>query len=338
VKTSAAQRLLLSTAAAGLLLVLLFALGDVHPAEVLQALVRLSPGVYFAALGLHVVTYALRALRFQLLTPADARPRFRQALAVAAAHNLASYVLPFKAGEASLVLYLRLQCGTPAASALAALLVSRFLDGASLCAGLAVACYTLHARGTGVALGWLAPASGLLVLLALLFLVLSLRGDLLVHGVGRPLRWLRVGRVRLGRRLLERADGLALALRAASGRRRLFGAALATAPMWFTIFGFYALLARALGIPAEVSFLERTFGASLASLFNLLPVNAAAGLGTQELGWVTGFHVVLGVDERLALTSGVGVHFVQLFNIVLMGFLAHLAMGVLPRKRVPPAS
>ena len=54
----------------------------------------------------------------------------------------------------------------------------------------------------------------------------------------------------------------------------------------------------------------------------------AAGLGTQELGWVTGFHVVLGVDERLALTSGVSVHFVQLFNIVVLGFLAHVAMRV----------
>jgi uncharacterized protein (TIRG00374 family) len=333
VKASAAQRLLLSTAAAALLLVVLFALGNVHPGQVLRALVRLPPGVYLAALGLHLATYALRALRFQLLLPSDARPRFRQALAVAAAHNLASYVLPFKAGEASLVLYLKLQAGTPAPSALAALLVARFLDGASLCAGMAAACFTLRARGAGSTVSWLAPASGLLVVLALLFLVLSLRGDLLVRGIGRPLRWMRVGELGLGRRLLERADGLALALRAASGRRRLLGAALTTAPMWFTIFGFYALLAGALGIPAEVSFLERAFGASLATLFNLLPVNAAAGLGTQELGWVTGFHVVLGVDERLALTSGVSVHFVQLFNIVMLGFLAHLAMGVLPRRR-----
>jgi hypothetical protein len=107
--------------------------------------------------------------------------------------------------------------------------------------------------------------------------------------------------------------------------------------MWFTVFGFYALLAHEFGIPADVTFLERAFGASLATLFNLLPVNAAAGAGTQELGWMTGFHVVLGIDEKLALTSGIGVHLVQLFNIVLLGLLAHLAMGLMPRWRFPDA-
>ena len=65
-----------------------------------------------------------------------------------------------------------------------------------------------------------------------------------------------------------------------------------------------------------------------------MPLNAAAGAGTQELGWVTGFHVVLGVNEGLALTTGLGVHFVQLTNIVLLGLLAHLAMGVVPRWRL----
>ena len=104
--------------------------------------------------------------------------------------------------------------------------------------------------------------------------------------------------------------------------------------MWCSIFGFYAVLGREFGIPGSVSFLERVFGASLAMLFNLLPMNAAAGAGTQELGWVTGFHVI-GVEKGVALTSGIGVHLVQLFNIVAMGVCAHLVMGVLPRWRMP---
>src|SRR6185436_19142593 len=161
------------------------------------------------------------------------------------------------------------------------------------------------------------------VLLAGLFLLLSLRGDLLVRGLESGLRRLRVQRLSPGQRLLERTNGLALALRAASGGWRLALAALLTAPMWFTIFGFYALLARAFGIPESVSFLARAFGASLATLFNLLPINAAAGAGTQELGWVTGFRL-LGVEKGLALTSGIGVHLVQLFNVVAMGLVAHL--------------
>jgi uncharacterized protein (TIRG00374 family) len=327
------QRLLLSMGAGALLLVLLFALGDVAPRDLLATLARLSPRVYALALGLHVVTMALRAARFQLLIPRTVRPGFLHALSVAAAHNMASYVLPLKTGEAALVVYLRLECGTPAAVALAALLVSRFLDAASLCAGLAAACFSLRGFGTGPQ--WLGSAASALVGLAGLFLLLSLRGDLLVRALAALARALRLQHTRSGERLLERTSGLARALRAASGGWRLALAATATAPMWFTIFGFHALLARAFGLPEGVTFLQRAFGASLAALFNLLPVNAAAGAGTQELGWVTGFHVVLGVDEGLALTSGIGVHHVQLFNVVLLGLLAHLSMGLLPRLSFP---
>jgi uncharacterized protein (TIRG00374 family) len=324
-------RLALSLTVGAVLLALLFAFGGVALAELPRTLARLSPAVYALALGLHVVTTALRAARFQLLIPRPSRPDFRHALPVAAAHNLASYVLPFKTGEAALVVYLKLQCGTPAGSALAALLVSRFLDGAALCAGLAAACFSL--RGAGVQ--WMGSAALGSLVLAALFLALSLRGDLLVRALEAGLRWLRVQRWRLGEHALERLGGLTAALRAASGRARLTLAALVTLPLWFTVFGFFALLAGAFGVPPEHSFLARAFAASLASLCNLLPLNAAAGAGTQELGWVTGFHVVLGVDETLALTSGIGVHLVQLFNVVLLGLVAHLAMGVLPRRRPP---
>jgi len=330
------RRLAISFGAAALLLLALFVLGGVDPVDVLRTLTRLSPGVYFLALALHLATTALRAVRFQLLIPRAARPGFRHALPVAAAHNMASYVLPLKAGEAALIVYLRLQCGTPAGIALAALLVSRFLDGAALCTGLALACASL--LGAGAAPEWMKGTVLTLLLLAGLFLLLSLRGDLLVRGLGFGLRWRRVQRTRLGRSLLERSHDLALALRAAGGGVGLWLAVLATAPMWFSVFGFYALLAGEFGIPASVAFPERVLAASLSTLFNLLPVNAAAGAGTQELGWVTGFHVILGVDEGLALTSGIGVHLVQLFNVVLMGLAAHLAMGVLPRWRLPEST
>ncbi len=331
---SAGTRLSVSLGLATLLLVVLFAGGRVNPIEGVRALARLPFGVYLGALGLHVATYCLRALRFQLLIPAPARPAFRHALAVAAAHNLASYVLPMKAGEASLVLYLRLQCGTAPSIALATLFVSRFLDGAALCSGLAAACLAIQRSGAHPALDWLRPLSVALAGLTLVFVLLSLRGDLLVRLIERSLRWLRLYRLAVGERVLVRTNALALALRAASGRLRLSLAALATVPMWFTVFGFYTLLARGLGLPRELSFLDCAFGASLASASNLLPINAAAGVGTQELGWVTGFNEFLDVPYRTALETGIGVHLVQLFNIIVLGLVAHLAMGVMPRWKL----
>ena len=54
-------------------------------------------------------------------------------------------------------------------------------------------------------------------------------------------------------------------------------------------------------------------------------------MGTQELGWITGFNQFLGVDYEVALSTGMGVHLIQLFNIVAMGLLAHVCMGAMPR-------
>lgn len=332
-KRRSVRRLFLSLGLAVLLLALLFAAGGVDPTEGLRTLGKLPVGTYLGALLLHLGTHALRALRFRILIPRPARPGFRYALSIAAAHNMASYVLPLKTGEAALVVYLKLQCATPVSISLAALLVSRFLDAAALCAGLAVACFALERSGAHPALTWLGPASLALVASTLAFVLLALRSDLLVRALGAGLRWLRLQRWQLGQRLLERLSSLALALRAASGLRRLGGATLATLPMWFTVVGFFFVLGRALGLPPELSLLECSFGAALATLFNLLPINAAAGVGTQELGWVTGFHEILDVPYDLALNTGIGVHLVQLFNVVALGLIAHLALGIMPRWR-----
>ena len=79
------------------------------------------------------------------------------------------------------------------------------------------------------------------------------------------------------------------------------------------------------------------FGSSLAVFTNLLPINAFAGFGTQETGWVLGFGL-LGAPREAALASGLGVHFVQLIDVCLFGILGHLALGLLPSARDEAAS
>ncbi len=249
---------------------------------------------------------------------------------------MASYVLPAKTGEASFVVYLRMQCGVPTATGLASLLVARLLDGATLCLGLSLACIWLARSGNYDYLEWLGSAGLLLIALCVLFIGLSLRGDLLVRMIAWCARWLKLHQWRFGEGLLKKANQLALALRGAGKGGRLYLAALVTIPVWILVFGFYAVLSQAMGLPEHFTFAEATFGSSLAVMFNLLPVNGMAGVGTQELGWVTGFSEFLGVDESLALSTGIGCHLVQLFNVVSLGILAHLAMGVMPRLRFDP--
>jgi len=323
-------RIFASIAVAALTLVLLMTWSKVSPVDVLAAVWRVPPEAFLGALALHLFTYAMRAVRFRVLIPVASRPGFRQALVISSAHNMASYLLPAKTGEASLVVYLRLKAGVPAAIGLAALLVARFLDGATLCICLSSACFYLAGDPRYDALEWLGSAGIALVAAAFVFLVLSLRGDLIVRALRSPLIWIRLHRWNWGEHLLGKLNSLAAALRAGANGRLTWGFLVSFA-IWASVFGFYAVLAGSMGMPEWIRYPEVTFGASLGLLFNLLPFNGAAGMGTQELGWVMGFNQFLGVDGDVALSTGMGVHLIQLFNIVVLGVIAHCCMSVMPR-------
>jgi uncharacterized protein (TIRG00374 family) len=326
-------RIGLSVGAALALLAALMLWTGVGPGQVLDALRGLPPRAFAAALACHVTVYFLRALRFRLLVPAGARPTFTRALAVSAAHNMASYILPAKTGEASFVVYLKRVCAVPASMGLASLVVARMLDGAVLCGALAVASLSLSLTGSQVGSEWVGTLGTVLLALTLVFALFSARGDWLVRVPARVLRALGLGKRPLGRRLLERAAQVAQAIRSAGSGGRLYLAAALTVPIWFGVFAFYAILGRALGL--DVDFFEATFGASFAMISNLLPINGLAGAGTQEMGWVFGFGL-LGVDEETAMSTGAAIHLVQLFNVVVMGFLGHLAMGMIRRDAPDP--
>jgi len=324
-------RLLLSFAVAAALLVLLFHWGELSLEELIETWRRLPGLVYLEALAVHVSIYLLRTIRFQLLLPPESRSDYGRVLGVSAAHNLASYVLPAKTGEASLVVYLKKVCGVPRSEGLASLVVSRLLDLATLFGMLGLAC--LYLKGTGhLEPDWVVPLGGLLVLGSLTLLVLSWRSDWLVHFFVIPMRLLRLESTRPGAKLTERAQRVGLALRQAGGEGRLWKAALISVPLWLGVFLFFLILARGFGLSEELGPIDSLFGSSWAMLANLLPINGFAGAGTQELGWVVGY-VQLGVPEDLALSTGLGVHLVQLANVVGMGLVGHLAMALLAPRR-----
>jgi uncharacterized protein (TIRG00374 family) len=325
-------RILLSAAAAAALLALLAWWGNVGPGELAAVVRQLPAQTYLLALGVHASVYVARAARFQALIPPASRPSFASMLAASSAHNLAAYVLPAKTGEAALVVYLKAG-GVPMRAGLASLLVSRVLDLATLSGALACATAWL-------ALGehWHAPLwTGLTMaaafaLAAFFFFALSARGDRLVAAGQGLARLVRVDRTRFGRRLVERSGELGEALRDAGAGGRLRAAIPVSLAIWGGIFVFYAILAQGFGLPPRIGILEAAFGSSLAVLTNLLPINALAGFGTQETGWVVGFGL-LGVPRDLSFATGFGVHVVQLANVCVLGLVGHLAMGILPLPR-----
>ncbi len=325
-------RVALSLVVAGCLLGVLMASGGVGLGQILETLSRLSVEVYLAAALLHATTYTLRALRFNLLLPPDQRPSLRRMLVISAAHNMASYILPAKTGEASFILYLRMRSRVRGAEALACLLAARFLDGAVLLGaisliglGLALSTeYPALEEFAGIAAGFFA--------LSLFFLGLSVRGDLPVRLVEKLLRAMHVHRFRLGRALLSTVDRVATSLRS-KGPRVLGVATLATVAIWMCVFSFFTMLALEMGLPRVFGIPEVALSSGLGSFCNLLPLNGMAGMGTQEIGWVSGLHRLFGVDYESALSIAVGVHCVQIFNVLAAGVLAQFALGVMPRWR-----
>lgn len=327
-------RILLSVVMSVAVLAALMWYTETDPKELFATLGGLSPWVYLLAFSLHMATYCLRALRFWLLIPPGLRPKYRRVWVLSGAHNLASYLLPAKTGEASWVVYLRTFTGVPSSPGIASLVVSRLLDAAVLASALSIACLYLATSGQHGQLEEIAKYGAPLALTGVGLAALSIRGDLLVHLLSKAMRSARLHRWEKGERLVQKITEIAHAMRAASSGHRLSLAALLTIPVWLCIFGFYAVLARGMGIDegfeGGLSFPEAVFGSSLAVLANLLPVNGAAGVGTQELGWTTGF-VLIGITESRALVVGLAVHFVQLFNVVTVGLFCHSAMKNMAR-------
>jgi uncharacterized protein (TIRG00374 family) len=324
-----ALRVLLSSAVAVLLLAALAHWGGIERGEVVATLKRLRFSTWAMAALVHLGIYAARGVRYRLLLGPGERPSLAASLAIGAAHNLASYVLPARAGEATLVLYLKGLCGVPAGSGVAVLVVSRALDMATLAGTFSlVTLWLAHSgsfevsRGLGLGLG------ATLLALTTCFTVAAVRGEWLLALLARALHLAGIGRTAWGSRLLERGRELERALRATRSAGGLLPAALLSFGVWLGVFAFYAILARGFGLPAEIGFPEAAFGSSLAVMTNVLPLNALAGFGTQETGWVLGFGL-LGVDGDLAFRTGVSVHLVQLAHVVALGALAHLVMGFL---------
>ncbi|MEO0652973.1 MAG: lysylphosphatidylglycerol synthase domain-containing protein, partial [Planctomycetota bacterium] len=305
---------------------------DTSVAGLVGAVGRLSPRTYLLALGLHLTIYLVRAFRFSALLPAAERPPFAGVLAASAAHNLAAYVLPAKTGEATLVVYLRGHSGVAASAGLATLLVSRLLDLATLLGlvgGLVLALGSEFEGRAAATSPWL--GGGLLLLSGAIAAVCARPAVLarVASGLGR-----RVGLARssVGQRLLERLGRLSEALTRSVHRRSLGVGVLCSLAIWALVFAFYALLGRATGLPGDLGYARSAFGASLAVLFNLLPINGFAGFGTQEAGWKVGY-LLIGVDGAVALASGFAVHLIQLANVVLLGLLGHAALPLVGAAR-----
>jgi uncharacterized protein (TIRG00374 family) len=322
-------KLALRLALAVALLALLFWGSGLDLESALATLGRLEWRTYLLATLAHLAIHALRAWRFALLVPRAERPAFGETLVASTAHNLAAQVLPAKTGELAIVVYLKTRCGVSASSGAASLVVSRLLDVLVLAAfGGAAAAFVAREHG-----GAIAALSAALLAGALLGAWLLGRAPVVLGHIARRAEQRGGSAARLGERLAR----LGTALGAAGNRAALVPALLVSLPLWVLVFVFWVVLAQGLGLPADVGWIDAVFAAALASLAALVPLSAFGGFGPMEAGWQLGFTLV-GVESHLALAVGLSVHLVQIFNVVVLGALAHLVMALVPaRPRAPTA-
>jgi uncharacterized protein (TIRG00374 family) len=312
-------KVLLSLAVALIALALLFAWGGVDPGDVLATLAEADLRLVALAFVVQGLIYVFRAVRLRVLLrgAGGADVSIRGLTAASAAWILDSHVLPAKVGEASLVLHLS-RVGVRAEHGLIGLVVSRLLDLSTLLFVLGVACSAMAVAGDHPQLPWL-QSLGLFALAAASVLgVVILRGEHLVRaGRGIAVRVLpRTLGERSGRFLTRVEDALRVL-----PRRAVLTAALLSLPVWTCVLGVYAALGMGVGLEGLAA-ADLLFGASLAVLGSLVPINGFLGFGMLDMGWAWGFAAV-GVPESHAVATGLAFHALYIVGVGILGAVGH---------------
>lgn len=313
------MKVLLSVAVALIALALLFAWGGVDPGDVLGTLAEADLRLVALAFVIQGLIYVFRAIRLRvlLLGAGGADVSVPGLTAASAAWILDSHVLPAKVGEASLVLHLS-RVGVRAEHGLIGLVVSRLLDLATLLLVLGAACSAMAAAGEHPDLPWLRSLGLFALVSATVLGVVILRGEHLVRvGRGIAVRVLpRTLGERSGRFLSRVEDALRIL-----PRRSVLGAALLSLPVWACVLGVYAALGVGVGLEGLAA-ADLLFGASLAVLGSLVPINGFLGFGMLDMGWAWGF-AAMGVPESHAVSTGLAFHTLYILGVGILGAVGH---------------
>jgi uncharacterized membrane protein YbhN (UPF0104 family) len=272
-----------------------------------QALREARPVPFVAAVLLSGVVQWLRAWRFAIMSSgALALPR-ATLVAIACQVNLFNFLLPFRLGEVSFPVLMRLRLGQPLAVSSGVLVLARLFDLATVGAILLGTAAIL--RVGGEALTW--PLAGASALLAL-----------------TPFALIEIGRLpppsRLPARFALLAEQATLVLRHLRARRAGFAAVGLSLALW-VVFGGLAYLAAG-AVTDGIGLLEAMFGAAATNIAFALPINGLAGLGPAQAAWVAAVGQT-GMPWSEALTTALAVHAAALCGAVLFGGAAFLKFG-----------
>jgi uncharacterized membrane protein YbhN (UPF0104 family) len=290
----------------GVVLLLALALPTIQLQDLGAHPAGLSPGLLIAVLGLSLANYAVRSLRWQLLSRAAGLrvPLGRNSLYYIAGFAFA--MTPGKVGEVVRLWLLHRHHGTPYERSVGLLLVDRLTDA------LPLLIFCLPALGRFAGQAWGATAAGLLLLAALGLLL-------------RP-NWL-AGLVRLVYARVRHKPRLFARMLRSLHPLPTIAAPLILAPaLGLGLLGWLAeivgawLVLGALG--TEIGLAPTAFVFAFSMLVGGLPV-FPGGVGGAE-GTMIGLLLLVGVDAGTAVTATV------IIRLATLGFALLLGVAVLP--------
>ena len=249
----------------------------------------------------------LRAWRFAIMGSGElAMPR-PTLFAIACQVNLFNFLLPFRLGEVSFPVLMRLRLGQPIAVSSGVLILARLFDLATVGAILLGTAALLRVGGEGLAL----PLAGASALLAF-----------------TPFALIEFGRLpppsRLPARVAAVASQATLVLRHLRARRAGLAAVALSIAVW-AVFGALAYCA-ARAVSDALGVVQTMFGAAATNLAFALPINGLAGLGPAQAAWAAAVGQT-GVGWTEALATALAVYAAALCGAVLFGGAAFLTGG-----------
>jgi uncharacterized membrane protein YbhN (UPF0104 family) len=290
------RRVRLAVAAVVTAALLFLVLRAVRPAELVETLSEVSPGLVLLAAMAAFAFISVRAWRYRLLLGNGQARRLRTILAVTLSSWGASLILPGPSGDAAFVVLARTRLNAPVAVGVGAALLSRLLDVASL---LLIA--LVMAPLAGVALP--GPLLGGGVALAVL-----IAAGLTALFWSRPRRalsgWLE--RLALPPRIHERLHVAIEEL--GSGSRPLLLVAATLAARIATGLQYFFLFA---ALDHPLSLVQVWFALSIRTLLLAVPIQGLVGLGTMQLWWTAAL-TLLGWPADEALAASLTVHLLDL--------------------------
>jgi uncharacterized protein (TIRG00374 family) len=99
---------------------------------------------------------------------------------------------------------------------------------------------------------------------------------------------------------------------------------------WFCLFTIFYLVLHGVGIFVTVN--EIVIGSAIASLTQFIPVGTLGNFGSMEAGWTVGF-VMVGVDMRSALNSGLVMHLMVFSYSILLAIVSWLGLLLMQGRR-----